>query len=119
MSLLSAGWTGLPHSGSARRGIPRGPAGVSPAWLLLAADLDPLGSGRALDHPRGRLDVVGRQVGHLDRGDLADLFLRDPADRLALRRGGALVDPGRLAEEVRGGWALQDERERPILEHGD
>ena len=65
------------------------------------------------------LDVVGVEVGHLDRGDLADLVAGHPTDGLALGVPGALLDAGGLAQQVRGGRGLEDERERAILEDRD
>src|SRR4051795_12654989 len=85
----------------------------------LADDLDAHRAGRALDLGGGGLDVVGVEVGHLDRGDLADLVLRDPSYGLTLRGPGPLLDTCCLAQQVRGGRGLQDERERAVLEDRD
>src|SRR5690349_4686009 len=113
MSLLSTGVAGLPHSlvsrapGWVRRRVVQ--------WRLLADDLDAHRPCGALDHPGCGLEIVGWQVGHLDVGDVADLVAGHAPDGLALRGSRALVDAGSLAEQVRGGRSLEDERERAVL----
>jgi hypothetical protein len=73
----------------------------------------------AFDLLHGGVDVVGVEVGHLGLGDLANLLAADPAGRLTLRGLRAFLDPGRLAQQVRGGRRLEDERERAVLEDRD
>src|SRR4051812_42299246 len=112
MSLLPAGSTGLPLWWLARRGD-------RASSSRLARDVDAHGSGGAFNDLGGSVDVVGGEVGHLDRRDLANLVARHAADRLLLRGARALVDPGGLAEQVRGRRRLEDEGERAVLVDGD
>ena len=123
MSVLLPGGrvAGLPRSrGRVRAGVARrialrlGAACASPTTSMPMLRAVP-----SICAHRG-LDVVGVEVGHLDRRDLADLVARDAADRLALAAvARALVDPGRLAQQVRGRRGLEDERERAVLEDRD
>ena len=89
------------------------------AGCWLAGDLDAHRAGGALDDARRGLEVDGVEVGHLDLGDLADLGAGDRADRLAAGGRRALLDARRLAQQVRGGRGLEDEREAAVLEDGD
>src|SRR5439155_10018523 len=90
----------------------RGSACRAGAWLL---DLDAHGAGRALDDLRGLIEVERVQVWHLRLRDLPDLGRCDPPDLLAVRLAGALLDPGSLLDQHRGGRRLRDEGERPVL----
>src|SRR5579859_1293019 len=84
-----------------------------------ADDLDAHAPGGALDLAGSRLKVVGIEIGELDRRDLADLITGHAPGGLAFGRRAALVDPGRLAEQVGRGRRLEDERERAVLEDRD
>src|SRR5712691_2680375 len=76
---------------------------------------------RRADHPpAGRVEVVGIEVDHLLFGDLSNLRHRDAADRVALARGlRALLDPGRLFEDVGSRRGLGNEGEAAIAIGGD
>src|SRR4051794_20506771 len=84
-----------------------------------ADDVDPHGSCRAFDLAHRCVHVVGVEIGHLDARDLADLVAGDAADGLALGRRGPELDACGLAQQVRGGRRLEDERERAVLEDRD
>src|SRR6266550_4106023 len=75
--------------------------------LSLSDDVDTHAASFPFDLAGGGLDVVGVEVGHLDCGDLADLVLRHASNCLALRRRGALLDAGCLAQEVGRGRRLR------------
>jgi hypothetical protein len=92
---------------------------IGPFWPPPADDLDAHASGGAFDLGHGAVHVGGVEVRHLDRRDLADLVRVTFADGLAAGGGGALGDPGGLAEQVRGRRGLEDEGERAILEDRD
>src|SRR3954453_1111864 len=72
-------------------------------------------AGGALDDLHRGLDVVGVEVGHLGRGDLADLVLGQPTDLLLVGNAGALLEAGGLLDELGRGRRLGDERERPVF----
>src|SRR5258705_4781353 len=127
---LSVGCSGLPSDAGyttsgrwRRRAPPRTSVSVRLAdaqgACSLPDDVDTHAARCAFDLAGGGLDVVCVEVAHLDGRDLADLVLGDPPDRLALRRRGALLDAGRLTQEVGRRRRLEDERERAILEDRD
>src|SRR5712671_946810 len=127
---LSVGDPDLPsHAGPAtsgrwrRRAPPRTSVSVRLADAQGACSLsdyvDAHRTRRAFDLAGGGLDVVCVEVAHLDGRDLADLVLGDPSHRPALRRRGALLDAGCLAQEVGRRGRLEDECERAILEDRD
>ena len=57
--------------------------------------------------------------GHLGLGDLPDLVAGDGTDLGLVRFAGALLQTSRLQHQLRRGRRLGDERERPVLVHGD
>ena len=63
----------------------------------------------------GGLDVVGVEVGHLGRRDLAHLVAVDPADLVGVRRRAALLQAGGLLDQLGGRRGLRDERERTVF----
>src|SRR6266481_2936188 len=83
-------------------------------------DIESHRARRADHHPACRVEVVGIEVDHLLFGDLSNLRHRDAADRVALARGlRALLDPGRLFEEVGSRRGLGNEGEAAIAIGGD
>src|SRR3954452_23078337 len=82
-------------------------------------DGDAHGTCGAGDDLRGRVDVVGVEVGHLALGDLAHLRLRDRGDLSRVRLAGTLLHTGRLEDQPGGGRSLGDEGEGAVLVHGD
>ena len=90
------------------RGVVR-PAGSRPRPAALALgrgladDLDAHAARRALDLPHGGVEVVGVEVGHLDASAISRSWSRvTRPDGLPAGGGGALVDAGGLAQQVRG-----------------
>src|SRR5216684_9023221 len=71
---------------------------------------------RAFDHLHGGLGLEGVEVLALGLDDLPDLLLGDAADLLTVRLGRTFLDSGGTLEQVHGGWRLEDEGERAILE---
>src|SRR3954447_2283425 len=82
-------------------------------------DGDAHGTRGAGDDLRGRVDVVGVEVGHLALGDLPDLRLADRSDLGRVRLARALLDTGRLEDQPSRRRSLGDERERAVLVDGD
>ena len=99
-----------------RRGPPTG-AGRSGEELSL--DRDAHRPGGAGDDLLGLVEVVGVEVGHLGRGDLADLVTGDRGDLGLVRLARSLVDTGGLEQHARGRRGLGDEGERAVLVHRD
>src|SRR5580765_892567 len=96
----------------------RGPATV--AWSVARYDAerrvllgrDAHRAGCALHDLHRGVDVVGVEVGHLGQRDLADLVLGQPTDLLLVWNPGALLQAGRLLDQLGRGRGLGDERER-------
>src|SRR4051794_7142534 len=89
-------------------------------WVICSAlHREAHGAGGAPDLALGRLQVVGVEVGELGGGDLGDLGVGDRAGRLPARGRRPLVDAGRSPQENGSRRGLDDERERPVLEHRD
>src|SRR5947209_3699720 len=82
-------------------------------------NFDPHRARRPLDHLHRRVEVERVEVLHLELGDLRHLVAAHLAHLLLVGRRRALLDPGRLLQEVDGGWGLQDEGEGPVLVDGD
>src|SRR4029079_11487792 len=68
-------------------------------------------AGGALHDLHRGLDVVGVEVRHLGRRDLADLVLGEAADLLLVRDAGALLQAGGLLDQLGGGRGLPEESE--------
>src|SRR5664280_1483806 len=107
-----AGWTA---GGAPPADVRLGPVGSGG----LADDFDAHAPGGAFDLTRGRVYVIGVEVGHLDRSDFTKLVAGHLADGLPLGGRPALVQAGGLAQEICGGRRLEDERERTVLEDSD
>src|SRR3984885_12454253 len=82
-------------------------------------DRDAHRAGRPRDDLLGRFHRVRVQVGHLDLCDLAQLGRGDGAHLGLVRLAAALLDAGRLLDQL-GRWrGLRDEGERAVLVDGD
>ncbi len=78
-----------------------------------ADDLDAHAPGGPLDLAHRGVDVVRRQVGQLDRRDLADLVTADAADGLPPRRLAPFSTPAALrSRSAAGGVLRMNENER-------
>ena len=75
----------------------------------LLADDNAHAAAGARDHAHGRLDVRAVEVGHLLLSDLADVFLADGGDLVALRHAGSGLDAASLLDEQGGRRSLGDE----------
>src|SRR5436189_161724 len=85
---------------------------VNPSSTCFARSAEPTTSAPASSASRVRVD-------ELRLGDLPHLGAGQPPDLVAVRLGGALLEPQRLLDEDCGRRRLRDERERAILEDGD
>src|SRR5437763_9288557 len=95
-------------------------AAPSVCCLPLFDDVEAHRAGRADYHLTRRVEIVGVEVYHLLLRDFADLAHRDPADRGALAGGlRALLDAGRLLQEIGAGRRLGHEGEAAVAIGGD
>src|SRR4051812_11758453 len=76
-----------------------------------ALHFDAHAAGAAGDGPHGGFEVRGGEVRLLGLRDLFGLLARELADLVGVRRLAALLELERLADQHRGGRALEDERE--------
>src|SRR4029079_6097736 len=81
-------------------GAGSGRDGLDDPWVSAGGDTHR--AGGALDDLHRGLDVVGVQVRHLGRGDLAHLVLGQLADLLLVRDARTLLQAGGLLDELRG-----------------
>src|SRR5687768_12509164 len=98
--------------------LPRGAGWCRFCWFS-AGDRDAHRPGGTGDDLLGLVEVVGVEVGHLGRGDLADLVTGDRGDLGLVRLARALLDTGGLEQHARGRRGLGDEGERAVLENRD
>src|SRR5256886_3976592 len=88
-------------------------------FLELADDLDAHGPRGALNHAHRRLHVVGVEIPHLLRRDVAHLGAGDLANLGLVGLARSLLDPRSLAEQHRRRRCLGDEGKRAVGVHHD